>query len=861
MHKTKTGRILGICACVMTFISCTENLNRISDSKILQASWDSENKILEISGTGNQKTAPSLQIISASNKISIGDVSVRADNSWQLKLANPPLVPCRVQLNSLLNSQQESDSTSSINVSWAPANCDIETRTGVNINAAANVTTYEQIPVGTITEPPGNMSINAGESVYFSALASTTGASYSWQFDGATSDIKIQNPGKIKFTKPGVYRIKLTVTNSNGIQDTTPDERLITVNIGQNNGLVGILSTPPPAIILLPSSGNVINVGDSLYFAAYADPNNVLSALTYRWDFNGATKNSHFRVPGLVTFYKAGNYQISLTTFDQQGTRSQTAATVNLTVLASGNVNQAPNSIIQSPISNRSISTGDSINFSGAVTDPENNMPFNYTWNFDGAFANENVLDPGNKTFNTPGIYKITFTAIDSLGQADTNPPSRFITVNDVAINAAHLPESTITSPASDMQFDIGTTVSFTGQGMSADGNTPFTFLWTFSDFVPDSMMETPDPVLFDTAGVFLVTFTVTDSLAQADPTPAQIIITIVDPAAGNPAPADPVPTDGPIGEIISPDGDMTIAVGGTVDFVGSGDSPAGNDPVTYLWNFGGAAPESTEQTPGTIIFDTEGVFEVSLTVTDSLENVDPNPPVVTITVTATPPADTPPPDAVPGDTPVGEILLPATDMTIAEGESVEFAGMGTSPVGNDPVTYLWDFDGGAPESQEQIPGLVAFNMAGIFEVSLITTDSTGVVDPDPPTVIITVETTTAPVDPTDPTDPVPDPVPADPAPVNPAADAPLGEILSPGGPMTITVGDSLEFIGEGDSPLNSPLSYLWTFGGAAPDSTAAEPGVVLFETEGVFIVTLTVTDETGASDPEPPTVEITVEP
>ena len=50
-----------------------------------------------------------------------------------------------------------------------------------------------------------------------------------------------------------------------------------------------------------------------------------------------------------------------------------------------------------------------------------------------------------------------------------------------------------------------------------------------------------------------------------------------------------------PNGVIDTPGADVTIAVGETVNFSGTGASPDSSEPLTYLWNFGSGSglPES----------------------------------------------------------------------------------------------------------------------------------------------------------------------------------------------------------------------------------------------------------------------------
>ena len=101
-------------------------------------------------------------------------------------------------------------------------------------------------------------------------------------------------------------------------------------------------------------------------------------------------------------------------------------------------------------------------------------------------------------------------------------------------------------------------------------------------------------------------------------------------------------PTDvPPTGTITTPATTVSIPQGQSVTFAGSGTAAAGT--ITgYSWSIRGGSPaKSSMQNPGAVTFATPGTYQATLTVTDTAGITDPNPPVVTITVTPASPAPT----------------------------------------------------------------------------------------------------------------------------------------------------------------------------------------------------------------------------
>jgi Subtilase family/PKD domain len=96
-----------------------------------------------------------------------------------------------------------------------------------------------------------------------------------------------------------------------------------------------------------------------------------------------------------------------------------------------------------------------------------------------------------------------------------------------------------------------------------------------------------------------------------------------------------------------------------------------------------------------------------------------------------------------------------------------------------------------------------------------------------------------------------------------PASDRPpAGSIDSPSGNVIILAGQSVFFSGSGSDPDGAITAYSWSFPGGEPQSsTVATPGSVTFSTPGIFVVTLTVTDDAGLNDPNPKTRTVFVLP
>jgi len=159
---------------------------------------------------------------------------------------------------------------------------------------------------------------------------------------------------------------------------------------------------------------------------------------------------------------------------------------------------------------------------------------------------------------------------------------------------------------------------------------------------------------------------------------------------------------------------------------------------------------------------------------------------------------------------------------TIVTGQDVQFTGSGTDTDGI-VTSYSWDFGDGV-QSSSQNPSHTYINK-GIYNITLTVTDDDGATGSD--SVTITVN---------------------EPPNQPPTASATAN-------PTTIEVGQSVQFTGGGTDSDGTIASYSWNFGDGAT-STAQNPAHTYINS-GNYNITLTVTDDDGATGSDSVTITV----
>ena len=230
----------------------------------------------------------------------------------------------------------------------------------------------------------------------------------------------------------------------------------------------------------------------------------------------------------------------------------------------------------------------------------------------------------------------------------------------------------------------------------------------------------------------------------------------------------------------------------GSTDFDGTVDG--------YFWDFGDGVGTGMGGNPSYTYADS-GTYTVILTVTDNDSNTDTDTALASI---ASPANQAPTADA--GGTYSGVV-----------GTAVDFDGSGSSDPEGGSLEYDWQYGDGATGTG--VNPSHTYSMAELpATVTLTVTDEAGVSDTTTTSAQISEDNQ------------------------SPTADA--------SGPYTGTVGEAVAFDGSGSSdPDGTVDAYLWDFGDNVGTSTDAAPNYA-YAAAGNYTVTLTVTDDDGATSP-----------
>ncbi len=437
-------------------------------------------------------------------------------------------------------------------------------------------------PVCRIDSPSPGISIKEGGSVIFKA--SVTGGNEPlallWNFGKGIPASAVKDPGPIIYPVAGSYQAALTVRDENG-------------DIGEAVVKVEVTKDIPKAMITSPEKEPVVYEGKAVRFSGSFSGGN--QPFTFHWDFGGAGVSA-LKEPGEVIFPKPGVYKVIFTVRDAQGDQDSAFTTVRTVD------DTKPLAKILTPSSDLTVFEGAPVDFHAKVTGGDE--PLKTWWDFQQGAPATSELQPRQIKFAKAGMYRATFHAADSTGDASEDSVRITVVRNTV-------PKAAILDPPSNVVITEKGKVFF--RGSVSEGNEPFTYSWQFGATAKEWRGKDPGEISFDAIGDYRIRFTVQD--ADGDTDSATMLVSVVKDAK-------------PAASIDLPLQDKEIFESESLKFQGS--VKDGNLPIRFKWDFHGGAKNSDKEDPGEVEFKKAGVYAVTFTVKDKDGDTD----TVTRTIT-----------------------------------------------------------------------------------------------------------------------------------------------------------------------------------------------------------------------------------
>ncbi len=565
-------------------------------------------------------------------------------------------------------------------------------------NSCGNDTTTQTVTTTTLPTAAFGANVTSGcadLTVNFTDQSSINAVSWDWSFPGGTpSSSTNQNP-VVTYTASGVYDVELIVSNNDGDTDTLLQTDYIEVlglptagfsestdgldvdftnNSSAADGYAwdfgdGNTSTDPDPmhsyttdgpytvqLIAINSCGNdttaqtlSVSIPPVAGFNAnvtsgcadltvnFTDQSSI-NAVSWNWSFPGGTPSSSTDQNPVVTYAAAGVYDVELTVSNNDG---ETDA-INQTNYIE--VTDVPMSGFSSSVN------GMVVDFTNASTNANS-----YAWDF-GDGNTSTGIDPSNE-YSADGTYTVLLIATNECGNDTTQ--------QNVVISS--LPTADFTANITSGCAPL--TVEFTSTSSS---NTEFLF-WTFEGGDPVNSSLPAPTVVYSTPGVYSVTLVASNSVGN------DLIIE----------------TDYIVVEAMPVAGFTTLVNGNTVEF--NNNSTNAN---TYSWDFG-EGNTSSDPNPQYSYTD-DGTYTVVLTATNDCGSV-------TFSETI-------------------EIISPpvaAFSANVASGcAPFEVAFINQSSASN--ASWLWSFDGGTPASSTDSDPVVVYSTPGTYTVILEVTNAAG---------------------------------------------------------------------------------------------------------------------------------------
>jgi PKD repeat protein len=424
-------------------------------------------------------------------------------------------------------------------------------------------------------------------------------------------------------------------------QHTYASDGNYTVTLIATNACGSTTITETVNIITAPTAGFTadVTIGCEPLTVNFSDASSN-NTTTWLWTFAGGNPASATVANPVVTYNNPGVYAVTLQVSNAAGTNtaSQSAYIV---------VNPAPTA------SFTSTQNGATFNFNNTSTNGDT-----YDWEFgDGA---ESAMENPSHSYTVSGMYTVTLTVSNDCGiVTSTQQVTVAVSVAPVAAFSAD-----ILSGCAPM------TVNFTDQSSA----NPTAWLWIFEGGNPASSTGENPQVLYEMPGTYAVTLTATNGVGENTVTQNAFIVVT------NAAPLSTF---------------STSVNAATVSF--TNESIGGS---IFDWDFGDGTGSNLENP--THSYPEDGTYEVTLVVTN---NCGTDITIETIVIATLPSA---------GFSMNANSGCAPLDLSFTDESS------------NNTTAWAWTFPGGTPASSTEQNPVVTYNLPGSYDVTLVVTNAQG---------------------------------------------------------------------------------------------------------------------------------------
>ncbi|MFN8105043.1 MAG: PKD domain-containing protein [Acidimicrobiia bacterium] len=511
--------------------------------------------------------------------------------------------------------------------------------------------------------------------VNFDSSASTASAGIAnrqWDLDGDGTYEATGTTASHTYTSGGTVNAKLKITDTQG--DTDVKTIPVTANVPGN-------SPPSAALTATPTNGQAPL---AVSFDGSGSSDSDGSIVSYDWNFGDG--NTGMGVSASHTYTTGGSFTATLTVTDNQGATATASTTVTVAP-----PNQAPTaSFTRTPTSGKAPLA---VNFDASASqDPDGSIA---SWAWDFGDTGTGTGQTASHTYTAPGTYTASLVVTDNQGLTATTTR----TVNVVA-NQAPTASFSRTPAAGAAPLTVSVNA---GSSSDPDGSI-VSYGWDFGDGNTATGVTASNS--YGTPGTYTITLTVTDDNGAT--ATATRNVTVNPASSGN---ADPIaafsrtPSLGDSPLAVALDASASVDTDGTI--------------ASYDWDFGDGNTGTGLTASHT--YAAAGSYTVSLTVTDDGGGTDTATHVVTVT---TPQAN---------QVPVASFTRTPSHANAPAAVSVD-ASASSDPDGS-VASYAWDF--GDSATGTGVTASHTYSVAGTYTITLTATDDDGATATTTHTVVV----------------------------------------------------------------------------------------------------------------------------